>query len=156
MQNPAADLIDLLRKKHLTIGTVESATGGLIAHLLTNIPGSSDVFKGSIIAYSNEIKTGIVGVKSASIAVHGAVSSQVAEEMAAGGRQLLQVDICIADTGIAGPGGATPNKPVGLFFIGFADINGVSSRKHSFAGAREQNKMAAALAALEWVNESPR
>ena len=94
---------DLLRQKGLTLGTVESATGGLISHLITNVPGSSDYYKGSITAYSNEIKVKVVGVKEGTINEYGAVSHQVAEEMAQGGKKVLAVDICLADTGIAGP-----------------------------------------------------
>jgi len=154
MPNPAADLIRLLQQKGLTIGTVESATGGLIAHLLTNVPGSSAVFKGSVIAYSNEVKIKVVGVKPASIAVYGAVSSQVAKEMARGGKKLLDVDICVADTGIAGPGGATPGKPVGLFYLGIAYGRSAKSRRLLFTGTRGQNKMSAALAAVAWVHQA--
>ena len=144
---------ELLSSKGLTLGTVESATGGLISHLITNVPGSSDYFKGSVVSYANETKTNVIGVKEDTIKEHGAVSSQVAEQMAAGGRKLLNVDICIADTGIAGPGGATPGKKVGLFYLGFATKNGAFSRKHQFHGTREENKRDAALTALEWVKE---
>lgn len=144
---------DLLRQKGMTLGAVESATGGLISHRITNVPGSSDYFKGSVAAYSNEIKAGVVGVKQGSIDRYGAVSAQVAEEMAEGGRKLLAVDICIADTGVAGPGGATPEKPVGLFFLGLAHGGRAYSRQHNFRGSREQNKQDAAEAALKWLKE---
>lgn len=144
---------ELLRQKGLTLGAVESATGGLISHLVTNVPGSSDYYRGSVTSYSNEVKTGLVGVKRETLQKHGAVSSQVAEEMAAGGRELLGVDICIADTGIAGPGGATPGKAVGLFYLGLAHAGGVSSRRHEFHGTREENKRRAAEAALGWVKQ---
>jgi len=144
---------DLLRQKGLTLGLVESATGGLISHLITNIPGSSDYYKGSVTAYSNETKVKMAGVEEKTIIRHGAVSSQVAEEMAAGGRRVLAVGICLADTGIAGPGGATPGKPAGLFYIGLASQSGTLSRKHSFHGDREQNKRSAAEAALGWLRE---
>jgi nicotinamide-nucleotide amidase len=144
---------DLLRQKGLTLGVVESATGGLMSHLITNVPGSSDYYKGSITAYSNEAKIKIVGVKAATINKYGAVSSQVAEEMAQGGRKILAADICLADTGIAGPSGATPGKPVGLFYIGLSYKGGTASRKHNFRGNREQNKLAAAQAALGWLKE---
>ena len=110
MDNTAAEIINIMREKKLTLGTVESATGGLIAHMITNIPGSSDVFRGSIISYSNEIKIKIVGVKEATLQESGAVSGQVARAMAKRGRKVLGVDICVADTGIAGPGGATPEN----------------------------------------------
>lgn len=144
---------NLLRQKGLTLGVVESATGGLISHLITNVPGSSTYYKGSITAYSNEIKTRVVGVKEDTINKYGAVSSQVVEEMAQDGRKILAVDICLADTGIAGPGGATLDKPSGLFYIGLSHQAGTHSRKHIFQGNREQNKLEAAKAALGWLKE---
>ncbi len=144
---------NLLRQKGLTLGAVESATGGLISHLITNISGSSDYYKGSITAYSNEIKIKVVGVKADTINKYGAVSHQVAEEMAEGGRRVLASDICLADTGIAGPTGATPGKPVGLFYIGLSHRGGTYSQKHCFQGNREQNKHTAAEAALGWLKE---
>jgi len=144
---------DLLRQKGLTLGVVESATGGLISHLITNVPGSSDCYKGSVTSYSNESKIKIIGVKEDTIKKYGAVSHQVAEEMAQGGRKALAVDICLADTGIAGPSGATSGKPVGLFYIGLSHQAGTYSRKHLFHGDREQNKRNAAEAALAWLKE---
>lgn len=144
---------DRLRQTGLTLGVVESATGGLISHRITSVPGSSDYYKGSVTAYSNETKVKVVGVKENTINTYGAVSPQVAEEMAVAGRKALAVDICLADTGIAGPGGATPGKPVGLFYIGLAHASGTYSREHSFAGNREQNKQSAAEAALGWLKE---
>ena len=142
---------NLLRQRGLALGVVESATGGLISHLITNIAGSSDYYKGSVTAYSNEVKIKVVGVKEDTINKYGAVSFQVAEEMAMRGRKLLAVDICLADTGIAGPGGATPGKPVGLFYIGLSHQGGTCSQKHNFQGSREQNKRSAAEAALSWL-----
>ena len=142
-----------LRQKGLTLGIVESASGGLISHLITNIPGSSDYYKGSVTAYSNEAKIKVVGVKEDTIKRYGAVSPQVAEEMAQGGRKILTADICLADTGIAGPSGATPGKPVGLFYIGLSHQAGTQSQKHNFQGNREQNKRRAAEAALAWLKE---
>ena len=144
---------DLLRRGGLTLGVVESASGGLLSHLITGVPGCSEYYKGAITSYSNEIKTGVVGVKKDTITRYGVVSEQVAREMAQGGRRVLAVDICLADTGIAGPGGATPGKVVGLFYIGLADKAGVYSRKHDFPGDREQNKLEAAGAALDWLKE---
>ena len=144
---------DLLRQKGLTLGVVESATGGLVSHLITNVPGSSDYYKGSITAYSNESKIKIVGVRADTISQYGAVSHQVAEEMAEGGKKALAVDICLADTGIAGPSGATPDKPVGLFYIGLSHQTGTYSQKYNFHGDREQNKRDAAEAALGWLKE---
>jgi PncC family amidohydrolase len=144
---------NLLRQRGLTMGAVESATGGLISHLITSVPGSSDYYKGSVTAYSNETKIKVVGVRAATIEQHGAVSTQVAEEMALGGRKALAVDICLADTGIAGPAGATPGKPVGLFYLGLAHHGEVFSQRHEFHGDREQNKHSAAEAALEWLRD---
>ena len=144
---------DLLRKKRMTLGLVESATGGLISHRITNVPGSSDYFRGSVTAYSNEAKTRVVGVKQETIGRYGAVSAQVAEEMAEGGRKLLAVDVCLADTGVAGPGGATREKPVGLFYLGLSARDKAYSRQHNFNGDREQNKQSAAEAALRWLKE---
>ena len=153
MGSLAQEIGDLLRQKKLTLGAVESATGGLISHLITNVSGSSDYYKGSVTAYSNEIKMKVIGVKEATLKQHGAVSPQVAEEMAAGGGWVLSVDVCIADTGIAGPTGATPGKPVGLFYIGLSHKGGTYSRKHIFSGDRVQNKQSAAEAALSWLKE---
>jgi len=144
---------NLLRQKGLTLGVVESASGGLISHRITNVPGSSDYYKGSITAYSNEVKIKVVGVREETINRYGVVSAEVAEEMAQGGRKLLAADICLADTGIAGPSGATPGKPVGLFYIGLSHRAGTYSQKHIFHGDREQNKQSAAEAALSWLKE---
>jgi len=143
----------LLRQKGLTLGIVESASGGLISHLITNVPGSSDYYNGSVTAYSNEVKIKVIGVKADTINQYGAVSHQVAEEMAQGGRKVLATDICLADTGIAGPTGATMEKPIGLFYIGLSHQAGTYSRKHNFRGNREQNKRDAANAALGWLKE---
>jgi nicotinamide-nucleotide amidase len=143
----------LLRQKGLTLGVVESASGGLISHRITNIAGSSDYYKGSVTAYSNQVKSGVVGVREATLNQYGAVSPEVAEEMARGGRKILGADICIADTGIAGPGGESAGKPVGLFYIGLSHGESTWSRKHNFQGDREQNKQSAAEAALQWLRE---
>ena len=147
------DVVSLLCQKGLTLGVVESATGGLLSHLITNVPGSSDCYLGSITSYSNQAKINIVGVSEDSINRCGAVSPQIAEEMAEGGRRVLGADICVADTGIAGPGGATKEKPVGLFYIGLSHRGGTFSRKHIFTGSREENKRRAAETALTWVKE---
>ncbi|MDD4874405.1 MAG: CinA family protein [Dehalococcoidales bacterium] len=143
----------MLRQKGLTLGIIESATGGLISHLITDIPGSSDYFKGSITSYSNQAKVNLVDVKQETLDKFGAVSPQVAEEMANGGRQVLDVDICLADTGIAGPGGATGKKPVGLFYLSLSHKDGTYSRKINLNGNREQNKKKAAEAVLLWLKE---
>jgi len=153
MSNLAQDVVDLCRQKGLTLGVVESATGGLVSHLITNIPGSSDCYKGSITSYSNEVKIEVVGVKEDTLNKYGAVSDQVAEQMAQGGREVLGTDICIADTGVAGPTGETQGKPVGLFYIGLSHRAGTYTQKHEFHGNREENKRSAAEVALSWLRE---
>ncbi len=151
MNTPAEDIVRRLREKGLTLGAVESATGGLISTLITSVPGASECFQGAIVSYSNEVKARLAGVSRRSLEQYGAVSAQVAREMAEGGRRVLGVDICLADTGIAGPGGATPGKPVGLFYLGLAHAGGVFHHQHNFSGNRQQNRRAAAEAALAWV-----
>jgi nicotinamide-nucleotide amidase len=147
------ELATQLRTRGLTVGTVESATGGLIAGLLTSVPGSSHFYLGSIVAYSNGIKIAVSGVNPQTIQQHGAVSAQVAGEMAAGGRRVLGVDICLSDTGIAGPDGGSPSKPLGLFYLGLALGEGTFTRRHLFAGHRTTNKQSAATAALTWLSD---
>lgn len=154
-----AEIAQLLRDyqaatgKLLTIGAVESATGGRIADRITNVPGSSDYFKGSVVAYSNEVKMALLRVKKATLEDYGAVSEQTAREMAQGGRELLDVDICVSDTGIAGPTGNTPEKPVGLFYLGLAAEGERLSQKHAFQGSREKNKRDAAEAVLNMLKQ---
>lgn len=154
-----AEIAGLIREYHaktdkfLTIGTVESATGGRIADRITNVPSSSDYFKGSVVAYSNEVKIALLGVKKAALEKYGAASEQTALEMARGGRKLLDVDICVSDTGIAGPAGSTPLKPVGLFYLGLAAENTSFSQTHVFPGNREGNKRDAAEAALNMLKQ---
>ncbi|MFC1935012.1 CinA family protein [Chloroflexota bacterium] len=147
----AKEVGDLLRQRGLTLGVVESATGGLISHLITGVPGSSDYFKGAVTAYSNEVKVEMIGVREETIKRYGAVSHQVAEEMADGGRRLLAVDVCVADTGIAGPSGDTVGKPVGLFYLGLSYIKGTFSQQYNFSGERKSNRQSAAGAALNWL-----
>ena len=128
-----------LREKGLTVGTAESCTGGAIAALLTSVPGSSDYYRGSIIAYSNEVKHSLLGVSESDLAHYGAVSKQVVEQMAQGALQTLGCDYAIATSGIAGPGGGTPEKPVGTVWIAVANKKAVVSRKFQFTAVREQN-----------------
>lgn len=119
----AAALLDLCRKNELTIATVESCTGGLLAGLLTHIPGSSDVFERGFVTYSNSAKSSMVGVAPFLIEEHGAVSEPVARAMADGGLKAAPVSLSVAITGIAGPGGATAHKPVGLVHFALARLN---------------------------------
>ncbi len=153
MKDLAEETGALLLEKGLSLGLVESATGGLISQMVTSVAGSSDYYMGSITTYSNQAKVRLAGVKEESLKQYGAVSPQVAEEMAQGGRRALGADICLSDSGIAGPGGATETKPVGLFYIGLASKDGMYSRKHVFSGNRQQNREKAAEAVLEWLKE---
>lgn len=131
---------DKLRARNLTIGIAESCTGGLISHRITSVPGCSDYYEGSVISYSNEVKMGILGVKESTLAGFGAVSSECAQEMAEGVRRVLGTDIGLSVTGIAGPGGATPDKPVGLVYIALASEDGTNCSKFTFDADREGNK----------------
>jgi len=159
MAKPEIEIAELIKEyqaktgKLLTIATAESATGGRIADKLTNVPGSSDYFKGSVVSYSNEVKINVLGVKRQTIESYGAVSSGTAIEMAEGGKKLLGVDICASITGIAGPSGATPGKPVGLFYIGLAAEGEKLSQKYVFQGNREENKRDAAETMLNMVKQ---
>jgi PncC family amidohydrolase len=138
----------LLDRQKLTIAVAESATGGLISNLITNIPGSSNYFTGAVVAYENEIKVKVLGVNSETIEKHGAVSEQCGEEMAQGVRELMNTDIGLSDTGIAGPSGASPEKAVGLFYIGLSSKKGTWAQRHVFSGSRLENKQSAAETAL--------
>jgi PncC family amidohydrolase len=143
---------DLLRAKGWTIGAAESCTGGLVLHRLTNIPGSSAYVLGGIVAYSNQIKQSLLHVHPGTLIAHGAVSEQTASEMASGAREALGVDIAVSITGIAGPGGGTAEKPVGLTYIGVAAPDGVLMvQRHVWDGDREAVKNASAEAALQLV-----
>jgi PncC family amidohydrolase len=117
------------------------------------VAGSSDYFGGSVVAYSNEVKIALLAVKGETIDNYGAVSEQTALEMARGGRNLLNIDICISTTGIAGPAGGTSEKPVGLFYLGLAAEDTSLSQKHTFQGDREGNKRDAVEAALNMLKQ---
>ncbi len=133
----------------LTVATAESCTGGLVAHAITEVPGSSRYFRGAVVAYSDEVKIAELGVPAQVIAAHGAVSVQVARSMAAGVRERLGVDLAVAVTGIAGPGGATPGKPVGLTYIAIAGPGGETVQRLTWTGDRSENKRSSAASALE-------
>jgi len=153
MSTPEEKLGELLVEKGLTLAVAESATGGLISHRITNVSGSSAYYMGSITAYSNEIKLKLLGVNVETLVNYGAVSSQVAIQMAQGGKRVLKADICVADTGIAGPGGASNEKPVGLVYIAIVDAHDSHVRRYVFSGTRETNKDYFADAALTWLVE---
>lgn len=141
-------IADLLVKRHLKVATAESCTGGLIGHTITNVPGSSEYYEGGIISYSNEMKMNFLGVSKQTLMDHGAVSRQTAAEMAEGIRRAAGVDIGIATTGIAGPGGGTVEKPVGLVYIAISTEGRTEVERHIFEGSRHENKEQACRAAL--------
>ncbi len=145
----AGALIRKFAGKGLKIATAESCTGGLIAASLTDIPGSSDVFERGFVTYSNESKTELLGVPASLIAEHGAVSEQVARAMSAGALAHSPADVAIAVTGIAGPGGGTAEKPVGLVYVAAAQRGGGQSvQRHLFDGDRESVRLSTVRAAL--------
>lgn len=138
----------LLLEKKYTISCAESCTGGLLTDRLTNVPGSSAYVKGAVVAYSNEVKINILHVKEETIENFGAVSEQTATEMAEKVRQVLKTDIGVSITGLAGPGGGTPAKPVGTVFIGISGPNGDKVEKFQFNGTRTDVKEKVVEAAL--------
>jgi nicotinamide-nucleotide amidase len=139
----------LLKERHLTIAVAESCTGGLVADRITNVSGSSEYFEQGIITYSNQSKISVLGVPSDLIGQHGAVSRQVAEAMASGIRLKSNTDIGLSTTGIAGPTGGTQEKPVGLVWIGFSDVNETFALQFNFGGDRKIIKERASQSALE-------
>jgi nicotinamide-nucleotide amidase len=140
-----------LRKAGKTIATAESCTGGYIAHLLTSVAGSSDYFLGSIVSYSNKIKTQLLGVQETLLEEHGAVSREVVEQMAMGVREKMDTSYGLATSGIAGPEGGSEEKPVGTVWIALSTEDGVFSKKFNFEKNRKRNIRRAALAALSML-----
>lgn len=134
-----AVLLDKLRKKQLTISTAESCTGGNIAHRITLIPGASDVFKGAIVSYSNDVKKNILNVSEDDLKEFGAVSKQVVEQMATNASRFLQTDISVAISGIAGPTGGTDEKPVGTVWIAVANGKNIISKQYNFGNYTREN-----------------
>lgn len=141
-------LLELLREKGLTISTAESCTGGNISHLLTSIPGSSESYKGSVVAYSNEVKHNVLGVTEEALQTYGAVSRQVVEQMAEGASRVLGTDCAIATSGIAGPTGGSDEKPVGTVWIAVKTPNSLFSFSHRFPGNRQRVIFRASMAAM--------
>ncbi|HOO50564.1 MAG TPA: CinA family protein [Alphaproteobacteria bacterium] len=145
-------LSDVLRTKQLKLATAESCTGGLISMLITDLAGSSDILDRGFVTYSNQSKIDMLDVSPLTIDQHGAVSKETAEEMAKGALLHSQADITVAVTGIAGPGGGSEEKPVGLVYIAFARRNGESfAAKNIFTGDRSAVRYATAKTALETV-----
>lgn len=147
----ARQVIATLQAQGLTLGLAESCTGGLLVSTLTDVPGSSAVVMGGIVSYSNDLKERLLGVPQTTLAAYGAVSAETAEAMALGARERLRVDVALSVTGIAGPGGGTPEKPVGLVYIGIATAQGVRVERCQWQGDRSANKWASVHAALGLV-----
>jgi PncC family amidohydrolase len=143
----------LLRMRGWTLVTAESCTGGLIGHLLTSVPGSSDYYLGGGVTYSNQLKMQLLGVQPVTLETHGAVSAETAAEMAAGARQNWSADVALSVTGIAGPGGAIPGKPVGLTFIGLSTAHRTWVRRFTWNQDRAGNMQLSAERALTMLLE---
>jgi nicotinamide-nucleotide amidase len=148
----AAIVIEALRARGWTAATAESCTAGLVAAALTEVPGSSDVVAGGIVAYSNEAKERLLGVDAGILARHGAVSAETARAMAAGGRRALGADAAVAVTGVAGPGGGTPEKPVGLVHLHTVAPSGEDERRLQSPGGRRDVRERATVAALHLLH----
>jgi nicotinamide-nucleotide amidase len=148
-ERPVEEMVlELCRERGLKLATAESCTGGLVAARLTSVPGSSDVFVGAIVSYANEVKAQELGVPEEILERHGAVSPETAAAMAAGVRERLGADVAVAVTGIAGPGGGSAEKPVGLVNLHVEGPDGALAREIDFPGDREAIRGRAAAAAL--------
>jgi PncC family amidohydrolase len=145
----AQEIVRLADAKNISIGTAESCTGGMVAAALTSVPGSSEVFKGAIVSYANEVKVALLDVKSETLYKEGAVSEKVALEMARGARKALFADYAVSITGVAGPGGGSARKPVGTVWIAVVGNKEERAMLHRFTGTREQIRVASTEAALQ-------
>jgi len=141
----------LLRSSGQKLATAESCTGGLIGHRITNLPGSSDYYLGGVVAYAYEAKVTLLGGSWDTLHAHGAVSRETVLEMSQGVRRVLSADLAVSVSGIAGPGGGLPGKPVGTTWIGLSTEEGDWARVFCFPGDREQNKLFSAEEALKLV-----
>jgi nicotinamide-nucleotide amidase len=141
----------LFVKKNLTLSIAESCTGGLIGHRITNVPGCSRYFKSDLVTYSNDVKEGILGVSEETLKAHGAVSEECVREMAAGVRKRTGTDVSVATSGVAGPDGGTPDKPVGTVCIALSADDQSLSRRYQFRGNRDWVKLITSQVALDWL-----
>ena len=148
MTQQAVNLVELLKANGRTCATAESCTGGMIGSLITAVPGSSEVYLGGVVSYANSVKAGVLGVSVGTLETFGAVSEKCAAEMAEGARRLTGADIAVSVTGIAGPGGGSAEKPVGLVWFAVATKSGTRSEKAIFAGSREDVRRSAAMHAV--------
>ena len=147
------ELAILLQKHQLSMGTAESCTGGKIAHKITSQAGSSAYFKGGIVSYCNEVKQQVLGVSSADLEKFGAVSRPVVEQMALGAIRVLNCDCAVATSGIAGPGGGTQDKPVGLVWVGVSSAERTEAVKFNFNNDRLRNTQRFAASALDTLRK---
>lgn len=149
------EIIDICSKRNLTIALAESCTGGMISEMITSISGSSKVFKGAVISYSNESKETLLNVSQKTLNEHGAVSSETATEMVLGCKDRLSADICLSVTGIAGPTGGTKEKPVGLVYIAVISNNkSPIVKKYIFKGDRTEIRRQTAHEAIKAIYEA--
>lgn len=148
MTDQASNLVELYKACGKTCATAESCTGGMIGSMITAVPGSSEVYLGGVVSYANSVKAGILGVAGSTLTEEGAVSSKCASEMALGALRLTNADVAVSVTGIAGPGGGSDDKPVGLVWFAVATAEGVRTEKAIFAGDRGKIRSQAAVHAL--------
>ncbi len=148
-QTSPADLLKLFSSRGWTLATAESCTGGLLGKLITDQPGSSDFFRGGVIAYSNRSKIRLLGVREETLTGNGAVSAETAREMARGARDVLESSVGVGITGVAGPGGGSSGKPVGLVYIALAGPDGENVERYIFSGSRGEIRLQAARKALD-------
>jgi PncC family amidohydrolase len=148
----AEDVLELSRARGWTLATAESCTGGLVGARLTEVPGASDAYVGGVVAYSDDVKREQLDVRADTLQEHGAVSQETAAEMAAGARRALAADVAVAVTGVAGPGGGTPDKPVGLVFLTVESPDGDSTERLHLEGDRQAIREQAAGAALRLLH----
>ena len=141
----------LFVEKNLTLAIAESCTGGLIGHRITNVPGCSRYFKSDLVTYSNDVKEGVLGVSNETLIAHGAVSEECVREMAAGVRKRTHASVSVATSGIAGPDGGTPDKPVGTVCIALSADDQSFSRRYQFRGTRDWVKLITSQVALDWL-----
>ena len=153
IQALAQSLVSLCIEKHITFGTAESCTGGLSSASVTDVSGCSAVFFGGVVSYDNSIKSGVLGVKNETLSAYGAVSEETALEMSCGARRLLGVDFAVSVTGIAGPGGGTKEKPVGLVYAGIYWRGNVTIHELHLRRSRSQIRERAAASALYLLRE---
>ena len=142
---------ETLERRGLTLATAESCTGGLVGHRITNISGSSVYYMGAVVAYSYQAKVDLLGVNWDTLDTYGAVSAETVMGMAAGARKVLKADIAVSISGIAGPAGGTPEKPVGTVWFGLEAPDGTWTRRHNFEGDRLEVKQQSAVAAMQFI-----